>query len=102
MRNEPPGQPPAAQDSGRAFADHAEAVAEWVATERYRLGALCPKLGFNEAALRTDLFQRGIEVLDVNVDVHRSPVSLVAAHIASARGAFRSCRFFVHAHREVV
>jgi hypothetical protein len=74
-----------ARDSGRAFADHAETVAEWVATERYRHGARCSKLGFDEAPFRTNPFQRGIEILDVNVDVNWSPVSLVAAHITSAR-----------------
>ncbi len=73
------------RESGRAFADHAEAVAEWVAAERDRLGALCSKLVLNETAFGTKLFQRGIEVLDVNVDVHRSPMSLVAANIVSAR-----------------
>jgi hypothetical protein len=86
MRNElASSTTPQAQDSGRPFADHAEAVAEWVATERYRHGALFSKLGFDEAAFGTDPFERGIEVLDANVDVHRSPLPLVAAPIAPAR-----------------
>ena len=73
-----------AQDSGRAFADHAEAVAERIATERHRHRPFVSKLVFDESALRANLLERGVEVVDVNVDVHRSPVTLVAAHIASA------------------
>ncbi len=82
--------------------DHAEAVAEGIAAEGDWFGAVGAKLVFDRAAVSAHLVQHGVEVVHVQVEVHRGPVPLVAPHFVAGRRAFAARWLVVHADAHVV
>src|SRR5882762_9731084 len=88
--------------SADGFTDHAKSVAERIAAKRGWPGALRSVLVLDRPALCAHLVQHPIEILDVQVEVDRRPVSLVAAPLRARRGALAARLLGVHAHAHVV
>ena len=72
------------RDRSGSGSDHAEPIAERVAAKRGRHGPLRSELVLDRAALCAHLVQHRIEIPDVQVQVDRRPMSLVAAQLRAA------------------
>jgi hypothetical protein len=76
----------------RDLSDHAESVAERIAAKRggWPAAALEFLLAFRAGAQRP--FQKGIEIIDVKIDMDRCPVTLVPAHAIGTQRRFATSR----------
>ena len=84
------------------IADDTEPIPKRIAAERSWPRPLLTKLHLDEAAFRSHFLKCAIEIVNVKVDVHRSPVPFVSAHVGAIGRRLRASRFLVHTDRQVV